>query len=89
MGAPTVRGRASVCNWDLQFRFYDKSQCSRFIEKFMALESCGATNIKYHMIHGDSLTLDEHWVEIEEGCWAHNLIKIAKLLDEVDYKDIE
>lgn len=82
---PTVRGQASVCHWNLEFRFYDKAQCTRFIEKYMALDSTGSTNIKYEVITGDSLTLDEHWVTLEDGCWAHNLTQIAKLLEEVDY----
>lgn len=82
---PIVRGRASICTWNLEFRFYDKSQCSRFIEKYMMLDVTGGTNIKYEKITGDSLTLDEHWVTLEDGCWAYNLTTIAKLLEEVDY----
>ncbi len=36
---------------------------------------------------GDSVTLTEHLVHIENGCWAHNLTRIAKILEQVDYKD--
>jgi hypothetical protein len=84
---PVIRGRASICTWNLRFRFYDKNQCAKFIEKFMALEVAGTDNITYECIKGDSLTLDEHWIELEEGVWANNLTTIAKLLEDVDYKD--
>ena len=83
---PVVRNRASICEWNLTFRFYDKSQCTRFISQWMETECTGADNIKYQVIKGDSLTLDEHWIKIEEGTWANNLTTIAKLLEEVDYK---
>lgn len=84
---PTIRNRASICTWNLRFRFYDKNQCTKFIEKFMALECAGTDNITYECIRGDSLTLDEHWIDLSEGVWANNLTTIAKLLEEVDYKD--
>lgn len=84
---PTIGGRASICTWNLRFRFYDKNQCTKFIEKFMALDVTGATNITYEVVEGDSLTLDEHWIDIEGGVWAHNLTTLAKILEEVDYSD--
>ena len=84
---PIIRNRASICTWNLRFRFYDKNQCAKFIEKYMALECTGADNITYECIMGDSIKLDEHWIDIAEGVWANNLTTIAKLLEEVDYKD--
>jgi hypothetical protein len=86
---PTIRNRASICAWNLQFRFYDKQQCTKFITAYMELEVSGADNIKYSTITGDSLTLDEHWVSIEEGVWASNLSTIAKLLEDVDYGEVK
>ncbi len=86
---PTIRGRASICTWDLQFRFYDNQQCAKFIAAFMEAELPGADNIKYEVIVGDSIELDEHWITIEGGVWAHNLSTIAKLLEDVDYKEME
>jgi hypothetical protein len=86
---PTIRNRASICTWDLQFRFYDKQQCAKFITAFMALEVSGADNIKYNVITGDSIVLDEHWVTIDGGVWANNLSTIAKLLEDVDYRELE
>jgi len=53
----------------------------------MALEVTGTDNITYTCIHGDSLTLDEHWIDLEDGVWANNLTTIAKLLEDVDYSD--
>jgi hypothetical protein len=85
---PTIRNRASICTWDLQFRFYDKQQCTKFFAAFMELEVSGADNIKYEVIVGDSIKLDEHWITIEGGLWANNLSTIAKLLEDVDYKEL-
>lgn len=87
MTGPTVRGRASICQWTLEFRFYDKAQCSKFIELYMNLECTGSDNIKYEVFRGDSLTLDEHWVTIEDGTWANNLTRIAQMLEKVDYNN--
>lgn len=84
---PVIRGRASICTWELRFRFYDKNQCTKFIAKFMALEVTGTNNIKYECVHGDSIVLDEHWITLDEGVWASNLTTLAKLLEEVDYSD--
>lgn len=84
---PSIRGKASICTWDLQFRFYDKNQCTKFIAAFMELEVSGADNIKYEVIAGDSFKLDEHWITIVSGVWANNLTTIAKLLEDVDYKE--
>ena len=85
MTGPIVRGRASVCAWNLEFRFYDKSQCVKFIEKYMELDVTGSLNLKYEKILDDSLTIDEYWITIEDGCWAHNLTAIAKILEDVDF----
>jgi hypothetical protein len=54
----------------------------------MALEVSGADNIKYNVSTGDSIVLDEHWVTIDGGVWANNLSTIAKLLEDVDYKEL-
>ena len=86
---PVMHGRASICTWNLRFRFYDKNQCAKFIEKFMTLEVAGADNITYECVRGDSLIPEEHWVDIEGGLWAANLTTLAKLLEEVDYQEEE
>jgi hypothetical protein len=39
------------------------------------------------LLGGDSLTLDVHIVTIRDGVWANNLATIAKMLEDVDYKD--
>lgn len=87
MSGPTIRGRASICQWELFFSFYDKEQCTKFMSAYMALEVTGARSIKYTRIPGDSLTLDVHCVTLKDGVWANNLTTIAKLLEDVDYKD--
>jgi hypothetical protein len=81
---PVVNGRASICTWNLSFRFYDKNQCARFMQKFMELEVTGTNNIKYELVHTD--TIDEHWIIFEDGSWANNLTRISKLLEDVDYR---
>jgi hypothetical protein len=85
MHGPIVRGKASICNWELYFEFLDKNQCTRFIAKFMDLDQL--CKIQYYVESGDSLNPDKHCVHIEDGCWAYNLTTIAKILEEVDYKD--
>lgn len=87
MNGPVIRGRASICNWGLSFSFYDKEQCTKFIAAYLACECTGSDNIKYKVIRGDSLTLDVHIVTIRDGVWANNLTTIAKMLEDVDYKD--
>jgi hypothetical protein len=82
---PIIRGRASICHWELYFEFLDKNQCTQFIAKFM--EADQLCKIQYYVEGGDSLRPDKHCIHIEDGAWANNLTIIAKLLEEVDYKD--
>ncbi len=82
---PTVRGQASICHFDLSFKFLTREQCQNFINLYLD-EFEYADNIRYQMIIGDSLTKNEHWVYVEDGSWASNLKRIAELLIECDYE---
>ncbi len=87
MRGPTVKGRASICHWNLEFRFFDKEQCSKFMKEWMEMEVTGSFSIKYEKFSGEGTEPEEHWITIEDGVWAHNLVKIAQLLESVDYSD--
>lgn len=82
---PTVRNCASICNWNLSFRFYTREQAQKFINLYLN-EFESADNISYTLIAGDSLTKDEHWVNIEHMSWANNLTRVGKLLEKCDYQ---
>lgn len=82
---PVVRGRASICNWNLEFRFLTREQCIKFINLYLN-EFDYADNIQYKMICGDSLTANQYWVTIEESAWANNLTAVGKLLEKCDYQ---
>lgn len=82
---PVVRGSASICSWNLEFKFLTREQCKKFINLFLD-EFEFANNIKYDMIHGDSITKNEHWVTIEDFAWANNLTRVGKLLEKCDYE---
>jgi hypothetical protein len=87
MNGPIVNGRASICHWNLEFRFFDKEQCSKFMRKWMEMEVTGSFSIKYEKFSGEGAGAEEHWITIEDGYWSHNLVKIAQLLESVDYTD--
>lgn len=82
-GKPTIRNRASVCNWELTFRFYTKDQCVDFITEYMKSEI--PISFSYNHATCDSLTLDEHIITIEDGVWANNLKLVSEILVELDY----
>lgn len=82
---PTVRGRASICEWTLEFKFLTREQCLKFINLYLK-DFDHAHNIKYDYIIGDSVTIGEHWVTIEDVSWANNLTRVGKLLEKCDYR---
>lgn len=84
---PVVRGRASICTWNLEFRFLTREQCLKFINLYLE-EFEYADNIKYDLVTGDSLIAHEHWVTIENNSWANNLTKVGKLLQQCDYESL-
>lgn len=80
---PTWGRHASICHWDLSFRFYTKEQCERFIELLMKEEI--SYRFAYHAEDSDSTHPPHHIIEIHDMPWANNLITVAGLLKQVDY----
>lgn len=78
-----VGNRASICNWNLTFRFYTKEQCQRFIKKFMKLEI--PVSFSYYTRLGENGPT-EHVIEITDFSWASNLTIVAKMLESVDHE---
>lgn len=81
---PTRNGRASICHWDLQFRFHTKEQCERFIAALMAEDI--DYNFSYEHEMNDSFNPPVYQVSINDMPWAKNLTTVAKLLENVDYE---
>ena len=77
---PVVNGRASICQWELSFYFRDKGQIRRFVELLM--QDDVSFDFEYEK------TLDEtderHYITVK-GCWANNLVKVSRLVEQVDY----
>ena len=78
------RSRASICEWNLSFRFHTKEQCQDFIQLLMDEEI--DYHFEYHVEHGDSSTPPNYCVAIHNMSWARNLKRVAKLLEKVDYE---
>lgn len=82
---PSVRNRASICSWTLEFKFLTREQCLKFINLYLN-EIDYSDNVSYRAVRGDSVILDEHYVTIENMTWAGNLTKVGKLLEKCDYQ---
>jgi hypothetical protein len=82
MAGPTVNGSASICQWELEFYFLDKNQVRDFIKLLMKEEV--DYNFEYEKTLDDAR--ERHYVTVR-GCWANNLVHVAKLAEKVDYKD--
>ena len=80
---PVVNGRASICEWELSFRFLTKEQCNRFIIEYLKEEI--PVNFAYEEIAGDGKTPTQFVVSIEASSWANNLSRVAEILESVDY----
>lgn len=76
--------RASICHWDLQFRFHTKEQCQKFINLLMDEDL--DYHFEYYYNMGDSVTPPEYWIEFHDIAWAKTLARIAELLVQVDYE---
>lgn len=84
---PVVGGRASICNWDLQFSFRTREQCKKFIDRLFELDMHMVPEFDYTEDHNDGTNSQMFHVSIHSMPWAHNLVTIAKILEEVDYQD--
>lgn len=76
--------KASICHWNLSFRFHTKEQCQKFIELLMKEEI--DYNFEYRYEMGDSSNPPDYWIEIHDMSWAKNLKTVSKILEKVDYQ---
>jgi len=73
--------RASVCEWTLQFQFKDEEQIKKFFSELMKVDLLYDFSLEKELTD----TSEIYIVEISSH-WANNLISIAKILEEIDYK---
>lgn len=79
---PTIGGRASICDWELEFFFLTKEQIQKFINLLMAEEL--SYDFEYEKVLDDKST--RYYITVR-GNWANSLIRVAELVKEVDYQD--
>lgn len=79
----TRGGRASICSWDLCFRFLIKEQATKAIEKLLAWEC--PVNFSYEEEMGTGIPV--YTIQLDNMSWAGNLEQVAKFLQEVDWSD--
>lgn len=78
--------RASVCHWDLTFRFLNKEQCLKFISKYLEMTDY-TLSLGYHAYPSEeNPNRMIYSVTIEDMVWANNLAIVAELLKEVDHE---
>lgn len=84
MFKPVVNGRASICNWSLEFSFRTRQQVVKFIDLLLKDEIDFHFEYEYIMTDKDYL----YTVRIHDMSWADNLQRVAGYLKEVDYSDV-
>lgn len=77
----SVNGRASICNWELEFYFLEKTQVRNFIKKLMKEKIDFNFDYWRECNNEDRLV---HFVSVR-GSWANNLTRISQILETVDY----
>lgn len=84
-GQPTERCKAAVIHFDLDVVFTYREQMELFV-KFLAEETYTPDfSVEYTM--GDGASPDIWIVTVSDGAWAHNLKRIAKYLEKIDYNE--
>ena len=79
---PVVNGRASICTWELEFYFHDKDQTREFVKLLMEDEI--DFDFEYEKVLGE--IGEQHYITVK-GSWANNLVRVAEMAKEVDFKD--
>lgn len=87
---PVVGGRASICQWELQFYFITKEQTEKFIHKLLEWNMPIDFNYRVEdvVLQDDAFGRKNerrYVVELNSMCWAKNLTEIGAMLEEVDY----
>jgi len=79
---PIVNGKASICQWELEFHFLDKNQIRKFVELLFKDE------VDFDFEYDKRLDATSELLYITvRGRWANNLIRVAKMAESVDYQD--
>jgi hypothetical protein len=79
-----VGNKASVCTWELTFSFLCKKQVDKFIR--LLLKDCvDMYTITFEVWSDYKDNRDNHYVTVSSS-WAHNITRVAKMLEKVDYK---
>lgn len=81
--SPVIRNRASIVTTRLEVRVYWNRQLNKVIKYLVDQDM----EFEFKIIDGDSVTLTEYILIIPAVHWAENLITLAKILKECDYKD--
>ena len=79
---PVVGGKASICQWELEFYFLSKQQIRDFIELLLKDE------IDFNFEYTKELdnTRERHYITVKSS-WANNLVRVAEMAKKVDYSD--
>lgn len=80
----------SVCDSSLEFSFANKRQTDKFIRLFLKKYPYG-DNLYFEKkkeYDGGGKELTKYVITISDICWAHNIIKIGKLIKKCDLKEI-
>lgn len=80
MNKPVVNGKASICEWELELSFRDRSQVNEFIKLLLD------EDVSYNFCVEKELDeISVFYVITVVGHWANNLVHVAKLAEKVDY----
>ena len=82
-GEPVVRGQAAVIHSAVELSFRSSEQLSLFVKALLADEKYPHFTVE--TVVGDSLTPDIFKVTIHDIAWAHNLTRIGKIAERIDY----
>jgi hypothetical protein len=79
--------KASICHWDLCFRFLHKDQIEFFIKRL--LEWDHETSFEYRVEYDQEDHTPIYELQINDFPWADNLAALARILQECDYTEDE
>jgi hypothetical protein len=82
---PTSHGRASICQWSLEFYFITPEQRNGFLKEIYSNEISNLLNIETWYEDGDSVIPTKYHVKIKDHCWVNNLKWIVDVLQKYDY----
>jgi hypothetical protein len=81
---PVVNGRASICNWEIEFSFLERKQIQKFIE--LLTNEDVVFDFSFYTLLDETHT---KYCILVSGSWAYNMKLMAELAEQVDYNDEE